>query len=621
MSDVSDESSLAAEFPATDREDWRKLVEAALKGRSFDKLVSKTYDGITVEPLYDRAAGMQPVVGRAPGSPWQVLQRVDHPDPRAANRQALEDLENGATGLAFVFAGSVGARGFGVPDAMKATLARVLEDVAFDAGIAIELDPVLGLQNAGANFAELVAEQKLDPASINVRFNYQPLSTMAARGGGPGPWAEMAPPFAKNIADLKARGFKGPFALADGSIVHDAGGSEAQELAFALSLAVEFLRALEASGMPLEDARAAISFRLAANADEFLTLAKFRALRKLWARVEETSGLTPKPAFVSAVTAWRMMTTRDVHVNILRATLAVTAAGLGGANAITVLPFTLAMGLPDPFARRIARNLQLILLDESNLYRVADPAAGSGGIEALTSQLANAAWGFFQEIDVTGGAAAALERSLIQQKVAATRAAREAAITRRKDAITGVSGYPNLFEQPVRVLDIPRRLPELPRAKTVDPLPSIRLAEPFEALRDKADAILAQTGARPKVFLANLGKLSDFNARAMFAKNFYEAGGIEAVMNDGFKSPAEMAAAFTASGAKLACLCSADKVYEAQAAEAAPALKDAGAIVHLAGRPGAHEAGWNKAGVSTYIYVGCDVLSTLRAAHDMIVKS
>jgi methylmalonyl-CoA mutase len=159
-----------------------------------------------------------------------------------------------------------------------------------------------------------------------------------------------------------------------------------------------------------------------------------------------------------------------------------------------------------------------------------------------------------------------------------------------------------------------------PRGGAQGALPNIRLAAPFEALRDASDAILSKTGARPKVFLANLGKLSDFNARAMFAKNFYEAGGIEAVMNDGFKSVAEMAAAFKASGAKLACLCSSDKVYEAQAAETAAALKTAGAIVHLAGRPGEHEAPWNKAGVSTYIYTGCDVLSTLRAAHDSVAK-
>jgi methylmalonyl-CoA mutase len=371
--------------------------------------------------------------------------------------------------------------------------------------------------------------------------------------------------------------------------------------------------------MNLDEAGAAVAFRLAADADEFLTLAKFRALRKLWARVQQASGIEPAPTFVSAETAWRMMTARGPYVNILRATLAVTAAGLGGADAITVLPFTLALGLPDRFARRVARNLQLILLEESNLYRVGDPAAGSGGIETLTTQLAQTAWTLFQEIEAAGGAAEALAKGLLQQKIAATRAARQAAIGKRKDALTGVSDYPNLSEAAVQVLDVPRQ-PATASQGTFEALPQIRLAEPFEALRETSDAIQTRTGARPKVFLANLGRLSDFTARATFAKNFYEAGGIEAVTNDGFPDQDTLIAAFKASGAKLACLCSSDKVYAAEAENATAALKAAGATVHLAGRPGEHETAWNKAGVTTYIYAGCDVLATLRAAHDLLDK-
>jgi methylmalonyl-CoA mutase len=149
-------------------------------------------------------------------------------------------------------------------------------------------------------------------------------------------------------------------------------------------------------------------------------------------------------------------------------------------------------------------------------------------------------------------------------------------------------------------------------------LPRIRLAEPFEALRDASDRVLAKTGARPKVFLANLGKLSDFTARATFAKNFYEAGGIEAVTNDGFKSQADMVAAFKASGAKLACLCSSDKMYESEAAGAAEALAATGAVMHLAGRPGENEKSWRQAGVKDFIYMGCDTLSTLQAVHDIL---
>jgi methylmalonyl-CoA mutase len=306
---------------------------------------------------------------------------------------------------------------------------------------------------------------------------------------------------------------------------------------------------------------------------------------------------------------------------MLRATIATVSAGLGGADAVTVLPFTLALGLPDRFARRIARNTQLVLLEESNLAKVADPAAGSGSVEHLTAELCRAAWALFQEIERAGGAFAALEQGLLQQKVAAVRAERQAAVARRKDALTGTSDFPDLAEAPVAVLDVPPVVvPPYPVAHTFDPLPSIRLAKPFEALRDASDRMLAQTGARPKVFLANLGKLSDFTARATFAKNFFEAGGIEAVSNDGFASRDEMVTAFKASGARLACLCSSDAVYAAEAVAAAQALVSAGARLALAGRPGEQEQALRAAGVATFIFAGCDVLAALRASYDLIAS-
>jgi methylmalonyl-CoA mutase len=360
-----------------------------------------------------------------------------------------------------------------------------------------------------------------------------------------------------------------------------------------------------------------IYFRLAADADQFLTIAKFRAIRKLWARVEQACGLAPAPAHVAAETAWRMMTRRDPYVNILRATFAVFAAGLGGADAITVLPFTAAIGLPDRFARRVARNTQLVLLEESHLAKVSDPTAGSGGIEDLTQQLCGAAWSLFQDIEKAGGAAAALEQGLIQSKVAATRAEREKNVARRKDALTGTSEFPNIHEAAVHVEDVAPKATPLPNQPTAfAALPRIRLAEPFEQLRDASDRALAATGSRPTVFLANLGKLSNFTARTLFAKNFFEAGGIEAPTNDGFASRDDMIAAFKASGAKLVCLCSSDKVYAAEAIDAAQALTSAGAAqIYLAGRPGELEAALRSAGVQDFIYVGCDVVAMLTRAH------
>jgi methylmalonyl-CoA mutase len=616
---MSDDLTLGAEFPAATRERWLKLVDGVLKGAPFDKkLVSRTYDGLRIEPLYERAASAVPVAGRTPGVAWTLLQRVDHPDPAVANAQALEDLENGANGLTLVFAGSVSANGYGL-DPSPATLARALDGVRLETGITIDFNLSPPTRDAVRHFAGLVKGRGLSPASVNMRASINPIGGFAASGASPRPWAALAQGFAAMVRELAEQGFGGPFAVADGRIIHNAGGSEAQELAFAIASAVEYLRALTATGMPLDAARRMVYFRLSADADQFLTMAKFRALRKLWARVEEACGVAPKAVYVAAETAWRMMTKRDPNVNMLRLTMAIAAAGLGGADSITALPHTAALGLPDAFARRIARNTQLILLEESNLAKVADPAAGSGAIEDITAKMCAAAWSLFQEIEAAGGAWAALEQGLIQGKVAAVRAQRLQAVAHRTDALTGTSDFPDLHESPPAVLDVAEIVApkEAAVAVTIEPLRRIRLAEPFERLREASDRILAQRGARPKVFLANLGNLSDFTARATFAKNFFEAGGIEAVTNDGFASHDAMAAAFKASGAKLACLCGSDEVYAKEAIEAAKALAVA-SHVYLAGRPRELESRLKAAGVGTFVFAGCDALATLSAAHDIL---
>ena len=453
MSDA-EELAFATEFPAATREQWLKLVDGVLKGAPFDKrLVAKTYDGLSIQPLYPRNAGAKPVAARAAGAAWTVMQRVDHPDPAAANEQALHDLENGATGLTMVMAGSLNANGFGL-DASPETLARALDGIYLDAGVAIDFNVSAETRDAAKNFAALVTRLGIAPSAVEMRASLNPLGGVAATGMEAMPWSKLAPYFAGLVQELAGQGFRGPFAVADGRVIHNAGGSEAQELAFAVASAVTYLRALEASGIALDAARRMIYFRLATDADQFLSIAKFRAIRKLWARVEQACGLAPAPTYVAAETAWRMMTRRDPSVNILRSTVAVVAAGLGGADAITVLPFTAALGLPDAFARRIARNTQLVLLEESHLAKVSDPAAGAGGIEDLTGQLCTTAWTLFQEIETAGGIDVALAQGLIQRKVAATRAEREKNIARRRDALTGTSEFPNVHEAAAHVLEL-----------------------------------------------------------------------------------------------------------------------------------------------------------------------
>jgi methylmalonyl-CoA mutase len=607
-----------AEFPPANREQWLSLVAGVLKGAPFkQRLVSRSYDGIAIAPLYARDPRARMVLGRDAGAPWRVVQRIDLPDPAAANAQALHDLENGATALALVFAGTIGAYGYGLRG--DDAVAHVLAGVVLDAGVAIDVQAGPQSAQVARQLTEAVARRGVAPAAASINFGFDPLGDLAAGVADALPW--QAGDFAAAVKELAARGYRGPFAVADGRVIHNAGGSEAQELAWLLATALAYLRALEGSGVALGDAAHMLSFRLAADADQFLTTAKFRALRKLWTRVEQACGLPPAPAFIAAETAWRMTTRHEPFVNMLRATVAVVAAGLGGADSIAVVPHTAAIGLPDSFARRIARNTQLILLEESNLARVADPAAGAGALESLTHDLCVAAWGLFQEIEKAGGAAAALAQWLIQAKVAAVRAGRERAVARRKDALTGTSEFPNIAEAPVDVLLPSPLVPSgsSPAEAEAAPLPCRRLAEPFEALRDASDRFLEQTGARPRIFLANIGRLADFTARATYAKNFFEAGGIEAVTNDGFGSRDDMLAAFNASGARLACLCASDEVYAAEAVGAAETLRAAGAgRVYLAGRPGSSEAVLRAAGVSTFIYIGCDVVATLTAAHDVL---
>jgi methylmalonyl-CoA mutase len=379
------------------------------------------------------------------------------------------------------------------------------------------------------------------------------------------------------------------------------------------------LRALEAHGIALDAARRMIYFRLAADADQFLTLGKLRALRKLWARVESACGLAHAPAFIAAETAWRMLSKRDAYVNMLRSTIAVFSAGLGGADTVSVLPFTMALGLPDRFARRVARNTQIVLLEESHLAKVADPAAGTGGLEDITDQLCAAAWTQFQEIESASGAWAALEQGDFQRKVAAVRSRRESAVARRQDALTGTSVFPDLGEIAPAVIDVPKVPAPGDRIEVrFEQLASFRLAQPFEELRDASDQMFVRTGARPKIFLANLGSVSDFTARATFAKNLFEAGGIAALTNDGFHDCDAMLAAFKRSGLRLACLCSTDAIYAREAPAAVQTLREAGAAVWLAGRPDALVSTLERAGIAGFVFTGCDALAELRKAHALV---
>ena len=459
--------SLASEFPATNENAWRKRVDAVLKGADFEeRLFSHTMDGIAVVPLY--TGGNSVAVRRPEQTPWTVMQRADHPDAAKANTQALDDLNHGATGLHLVFADAPGARGFGIETPDRKAIARLLSGIRVDA---IDLRLEAGRQgDVVANaLAQWIATQPIDPERLGLSFGLDPIGSGALHGTID---AEFASHLRQSVTALHAQHFAGPFAEASGVVWHDAGASSAQELAFMLASGVAYLRALDHLG----DAhlKRAVALTLSAGQDMFVTLAKFRAARLLWTRVLTESGLASDAVTVQAETSWRMMAAQDPHTNILRNTAAVFAAALGGADRITVLPFSLAQGLPDEFARRIARNTQTVLQEESQLWRVSDPASGSGYVEHLTQSLCDKAWALFQEIEKQGGMVAAVANGHVGEQIAAKRQQRLARIESKAETIIGVTAYKSPKEAAASIEDVSRR------AMVKGPLAAIRFAESFE---------------------------------------------------------------------------------------------------------------------------------------------
>ncbi|MGW0908966.1 methylmalonyl-CoA mutase small subunit [Streptomyces sp. NPDC002853] len=602
--------SLAAEFPDATHEQWQRLVEGVLRKSGKDvsgpaaeeALSTALEDGLSTRPLYTarEAApdagypGFAPFVrgGTAAGSAvagWDVRQRHAATDPAASNETVLADLENGVTSLWL---------GVG-PGALPVSgIERALE------GVFLDLAPVA--MDAGAEFEpaahelfRLYEERGIPKDSARGTLGADPLGHEARTG------ERLDPAAATELARLCGQEYPNLRALTvDALPYHEAGGSAGQELGASLATAVAYLRVLTEAGLTVEAACAQLEFRYAATADQFLTIAKLRAARRLWARVAEVCGAPDAGAQRQhAVTSPVMMSRRDPWVNMLRTTVACLGAGVGGADSVTVLPFDHSLGLPDAFARRIARNTSTILLEESHLAKVIDPAGGSWYVERLTDELAHAGWEFFQEIERAGGQAAALRSGLIGERLAATWAKRSEKLAKRREPITGVSEFPNLSERPVER--------DAPPAEASGGLPRVRRDEAYEVLRSRSDAHLAATGARPRVFIAGLGPAAAHTARASFASNLFQAGGIEAVHDPVTVDATTAAEAFRASGATVACLCSSDALYEEQADEVAAALKSAGARrVFLAGRPA------ERPGVDAYVFAGCDAVSVLSSTLD-----
>lgn len=466
-------------FPPATAADWRALVEKTLKDAPFESLERRTPEGLSIAPLYDQGsiAATFPLRQRDVERPWDVRAAVAHPDAIRARADLLADLEGGAASGLLVI-DPTGERGVAIGSA--ADMAQALD------GVMLELAPIgLDAGFLGPKAADwLSAAAKSSPAAL-LNFHMDPLSAFARAGQSPGPIESHIVSAATVGARLAETFPKAGLFLASGRVVHEAGGGEAGELAFALAAAVAYAKALVRAGVPMQRAFEVIQLGLTADADYFATLAKLRAARVLWARLTTACGVAA-PAVLEARSSQRMLAAQDPWTNMLRLTSAAFGAAVGGADAIVLGAFTDALGLPTAFARRQSRNAQLVLMEEAHLGRVADPAAGSGYVEALTDEMARAAWSQFQAIEAKGGLIAALTEGLIAAEADAVRTVRDAA---GPPKIVGVTAFPPTQDAPAE-FERPAANPvEAPSARLpgpdgrCPPLSSIRLAEAHEAAR------------------------------------------------------------------------------------------------------------------------------------------
>ena len=565
----------------------RRLADDAPDDSAWDKLTKTTVEGLAIPPLGtpERATGHQfgPATGRAgraivrSESGWDIRAQITDPDPAAVASSAIGDLENGATSL-WLTIGGAGT----TPDDLGVALDGVLLDIA--PVIVQATGDITDLQAAQA-FADLLEARGLSPDSGG-NLGADPIGR-AVRGGfsaqagfaGISPIAELAD-------NLGIRAL-----VVDGTAAHEAGAGDAGELGYALAVGAEYLRELENGGCAVEDAFGLLEFRYAATAEQFTTIAKFRAARGLWRRVAELSGAAAGSAeqVSHAVTSLPMLTKYDPWVNLLRTTVAAFAAGVGGADAVTVLPFDTRLGVPDALGRRMARNISSLLIAESHVLAADDPAGGAHAVEILTAELAEAAWAEFQLIERAGGARAALADGSLPGRWASTNAERRRRIASRRQPVTGVSEFPNLREV----------LPTRPHI--ADDATELFWAKPFEDLRDEP--------AATPVFLATLGSVPDHAARAGFMANLLAAGGIDTVTAGRTSGVADVLAAFRETKTPVVCLTGSDSAYAEIGIDMVNALRGAGAgRVLIAGRPKGELADL----VDDQVAVGDDVVDFLR---------
>lgn len=661
------QGSFTEGFGAAGLDEWRAKVEADLRGADLEGLRTSLSPTTTLEPLYVEATGAMPDdVPRRVG-PWRVQQEYDDPRMEVCSAAIAEDLARGVEGVWLVAGLDHGTRVLTAGD-----LAVVLRAVDLSK-VPVQLEPEGDALGVALALVAVAEDRGVPMDSLRGGFGFDPLATLARTGTLGAGWTATRRHLGELACFATERTPGVRTALVSTRPYADAGATEAQELAWALGTALEYLRALLDAGLPLERAARQLVFALGVTDQPLPSIAKLRAMRWLWAKAMAASAAGPEArvAVIHARSVSARRNRRDPWVNLLRGTAEVFAGALGGADSVACAPFDVALGPSDGFARRIARNTQLVLRDESHLDGVDDPAAGAYAIESLTASLAREAWALFREVEAKGGMARAIRQGHIAAALDARRSERVRRIASRREPVLGVSEYPILDEAPV-VRD-PVRLEEVeaeigntfsestaekrhgallalvqvlrdrsaePGAVAerayaalrlgvdvfslamllragqpslfVEPLVPLRPAAPWEALRDQSERFVRGRGHRPRALLATLGPLSEHHARLGWTQNLLAAAGIESVVPE-VEDIAGATAAMDASDADLAVIVCADARHESEATELAPALKAKGArLVLLAGKPAAEVwAALKKRGVDELLFAGDDVLATL----------
>ncbi len=548
---------LASDQDAATAADWekatadvlrksRRMGDADADSLVWDKLARTTLDNISVAPIGQRGDLEGLATTGRPGrhGDWDNRTPLQGGDAKRLNEEALADLENGATSLLLELDGAVDL------------------EVAL-AGVFLDLAPVTlrrPTPEQSAALADVLAGRADAPHPAN-NLGADPITAEVFGHAGTGARPDDA--FLPTVARAKGLGIRG--VVVDGTVLHDRGASDAQELGWTMAVGAHYLRLLSDAGHTVDESAALLEFRYSATDEQFPTIAKLRAARRLWARVLELSGGSPAPQHQHVVTSSPMMTTYDPYVNMLRTTVAAFAAGVGGADAVTVLPFDARLGRSEAFGRRIARNTSSLLTAESHLGKVTDPAGGAYAVEKLTDDLARAGWAEFTQIEADGTIASDEALSAVKVRVNSVRDRREEQVAQRTRPITGVSEFPHLGET----------LPEREGRGLSDG--AIAYAWAFEDLRrDPAPA---------PVFLATMDTVAAHTARATFAANLFAAGGIGVVQAGATAGVEDLIAAYE--GQQVACLAGTDAAYAQWGAEAIAALRTAGVThVIVAGKPG-----------------------------------